>query len=123
MRWSAEAYVPDPADRGRPEVSALRAPSLAGLAPALIATAEYDPLRDEGEAYAARLAEAGVPVEATRHLGALHFFTDPTRFDAGEALVDQVAAALRRRLARCRAEARLGRPRKLTRGPHEGLRS
>ena len=48
-----------------------------------------------GEAYAARLAEAGVPVEATRHLGALHFFTDPTRFDAGEALVDQVAAALR----------------------------
>ena len=96
MSWSLTAYTPDPAVRARSDVSPLRAASLAGLPPTLIATAEHDPLRDEGEAYAARLADAGVPVTAIRHLGALHFFTDPTRFKAASALADQVAGALRR---------------------------
>ena len=96
MAWSSAAYVPDRADRARPDVSPLRAASLAGLPPAMVATAEHDPLRDEGEAYAARLAEAGIPVVATRHLGTLHFFTDPMRFDAAYALIDQLAALLRR---------------------------
>jgi acetyl esterase len=96
MSWSASAYAPDPDLRGRADVSPLRATSLAGLPPALIATAEYDPLRDEGEAYAARLVDAGNAVTATRHLGAIHFFTDPTRFAVADTLVDQVAGALRR---------------------------
>ena len=95
MAWSSAAYVPRPADRARPDVSPLQAPSLAGLPPAIVATAEHDPLRDEGEAYAARLAEAGIPVVATRHLGAVHFFTDATRFAAAGALVDQLASTLR----------------------------
>ncbi|MBV9809605.1 MAG: alpha/beta hydrolase [Solirubrobacterales bacterium] len=95
MAWSTAAYVPHPADRARPEVSPLRAPSVAGLPPAMVATAEHDPLRDEGEAYAARLAEAGTPVVATRHLGAVHFFTDPTRFEAASTLIDQLASILR----------------------------
>jgi acetyl esterase len=96
MSWSTSAYAPDPDVRVRPDVSPLRAPSLAGLPPALIATAEHDPLRDEGEAYAAALADAGNAVTATRHLGTVHFFTDPTRFTAAEVLVDQIAGALRR---------------------------
>lgn len=96
MSWSALAYAPDLEVRARPDVSPLRAPSLAGLPRSLIATAEHDPLRDEGEAYAAALAEAGNAVTATRHLGTVHFFTDPTRFSAAEVLVDQIAGALRR---------------------------
>ncbi|MDQ2728972.1 MAG: alpha/beta hydrolase, partial [Actinomycetota bacterium] len=79
-----------------PDVSPLRAPSLAGLPPTLVVTAEADPLRDEGEAFAARLAEAGVPVVATRYLGMVHGFADPATFDAAHAVVDQIAAALRR---------------------------
>ena len=96
MAWSAFAYAPDPDLRVRPDVSPLRASSLEGLPPSLIATAEHDPLRDEGEAYAARLADAGNAVTATRHLGAIHFFTDPTRFAAADTLVDHIAGALRR---------------------------
>lgn len=99
MSWSAFAYAPDPDLRVRPDVSPLRAPSLVGLPPSLIATAEYDPLRDEGEAYAAALADAGNAVTATRHLGTVHFFTDPMRFTAAEILVDQIAGALRRTTA------------------------
>lgn len=61
----------DPAD---PRVSPMRRASLAGLPPALILTAEFDPLRDEGEACARRLAEAGVPVRLRRYAGAGHGF-------------------------------------------------
>jgi acetyl esterase len=96
IRWHADSYVPDPADRERPEVSPLRARSLADLPPTLVVTAEFDPLRDEGEAFATRLAEAGVPVVATRYLGVLHGFADPAVFDAAHAVLDQVAGALRR---------------------------
>ncbi|TDC94648.1 alpha/beta hydrolase [Nonomuraea deserti] len=98
MAWFARQYAPD-ADPADPRLSPLRLPDVAGLAPATIVTAEYDVLRDEGESYAQRLSEAGVPVELRRFDGAVHnFFGLPGLFDqAGEAR-DHIAGRLREAL-------------------------
>jgi acetyl esterase len=72
MDWFFDQYVADPADLTHPHVSPLRAADLSGLPPAYIMTAEYDVLRDEAEAYAARLASSGVAVEMIRHNGLNH---------------------------------------------------
>ncbi|MFC4019315.1 alpha/beta hydrolase [Micromonospora sp. GCM10011542] len=77
-RWIA-MWLPDPAVRTSAAVSPLRA-DLRGLPPAVVVTAEHDPLRDEGDAYAARLADAGVPVVHRCEPGLVHDF--PTLRDA-----------------------------------------
>jgi acetyl esterase len=76
MIWFWDHYAPDPASRAQPAASPLQAVSLAGLAPAIVLTAEHDVLREEGEAYAERMRAAGVPVEHRRFRGQMHgFFT------------------------------------------------
>jgi acetyl esterase len=77
MRWFGRQYFADAADLEHPHASPLRAPSLAGLPPATILTAEYDPLRDEGAAYAAALRAAGVPVRHRDYTGFIHLQLGP----------------------------------------------
>ncbi|HKZ05575.1 MAG TPA: alpha/beta hydrolase [Methylomirabilota bacterium] len=74
MRWFRAHYLAGPGDAADWRVSPLRAPSLAGLPPALVITAGFDPLRDEGDAYAARLRDAGVTVDSVCFGGMIHGF-------------------------------------------------
>ena len=96
MMWFWRQYLADPAQGNDPEAAPLRAPDHAGLAPATVITAEFDPLRDEGEAYAARLREAGVPTELLRYDGQIHAFVSfADRFDRGREAIDRAAQNLR----------------------------
>lgn len=93
MDWFWQQYAPGE-DSQRPDVAVLTA-DLAGHPPALVVTAEHDILRDQGEAYAARLAEAGVEVAAHRALGMVHsFWRQPELFDASRSTVTMVGALL-----------------------------
>jgi len=95
MAFYWDCFAPAGVDRCDPDVSPDRAPDLSGLPPAFVLTAEFDPLRDEGEAYAAALADAGVPTVAVRVVGMIHsFFRLPAFFDASRAVISQVSAML-----------------------------
>jgi len=99
MRWFADQYVGNTPDLDDARAFPLRAASLASLPPALVITAEYDPLRDEGEAYAVALTKAGVSTELTRYDGAIHgFYMFFPISELGRAAVDQSAAWLRQQL-------------------------
>jgi acetyl esterase len=99
LRGGADLYCPDPALRSDPRVSPILAVDLSGLPPALVHTAECDPLRDEGQAYAERLREAGVDVTIICHAGMIHHFyclgrAIPYARTAVETMGDEIRAAL-----------------------------
>ena len=96
VAWYRRNYLATAEDAAHPLASPLRAPDLGGLPPALVITAEHDPLRDQGEAYARRLAAAGVRVELSRYPGMAHgFFAMTGSVDAARAAVGQAAGFLR----------------------------
>jgi acetyl esterase len=98
MIWFRRNYAGEepPADDWR--ASPLRAPSHAGVAPALIVTADHDPLRDEGMAYAKALQDAGVEVTLSNYEGQVHTFVQLAPIlDGGMRAVDEIAGALRSR--------------------------
>ena len=99
VAWYWAHYLSSPSDGSDPLASPLLAADHAGLPPALVITAEYDPLRDEAEQYAQRLAEAGVPTELSRYDGMMHgFFLMYPMLDGGRRAVEQAVAFLRARL-------------------------
>lgn len=101
MIWFMNHYLSDPAEAADPLVSPLRARDHGRLPPALIYTAEFDPLRDEGEAYAAKLKAAGVDVLMKRWDGMNHgFFALAGLVDKADQAVDEACAWVRGRLAR-----------------------
>jgi acetyl esterase len=100
MDWFERHYLPPGVDHADSRVSVLRAGDLSGLPPAYVATAGFDPLRDEGEAYAARMREAGVAVTQRRHPGLVHGFANMTAVSrAAHAAMLELAGAVRAGLA------------------------
>ena len=99
MRWFWEHYLPGLEGADDPDVSPLRAANLGGVAPALVLTAECDPLRDEGEAYARRLAERAWRSTHTRYDGMIHGFLRMSAvLDGSATAVSQIAVAVRQAL-------------------------
>lgn len=93
--WAWKHYLKSPQDATNPYVAPLLAPSLEGLPPALVITAEYDPLRDGGELVAAKLAQAGVYVRLTRYYGMIHgLFIFRGSVPAGADAMNEVACAI-----------------------------
>ncbi len=100
MKWFWAHYVAGEAQRREPYASPLRAKDLAGLPPAWMCTAEFDPLRDEGEAYAKRLQQAGVSTSLTRYAGLIHgFISMGLVAPKAQAAVDEAVAALAKGLS------------------------
>jgi acetyl esterase/lipase len=103
MKYGWDLYAPDAKTRANPYASPLRASTdqLKGLPPALVITAENDPLRDEGEAYARKLKEAGVSVDAVRYNGTIHDFVllnALRHVPSTEAAIEQANEGLRQHL-------------------------
>jgi acetyl esterase len=103
MKYGWDLYAPDSKTRDNPYVSPLRASAaeLKGLPPALVITAENDPLRDEGEAYARKMKNAGVSVDAVRYNGTIHDFVALNalrHLPSTQAAIEQVNEGLRQHL-------------------------
>jgi acetyl esterase len=103
MKYGWDLYAPDVKTRDNPYVSPVRASKveLTGLPPALVITAENDPLRDEGEAYARKLTDAGVPVAVVQYNGTIHDFVAHNalrKVPTTEAALDQIADGIREHL-------------------------
>jgi acetyl esterase len=104
MRRGWSEYLPEGSDLRDPLISPLYARELAGLPPAFVLTAEYDTLRDEGEAYAHKLSEAGNTVRLRRYAGAIHgFFTMPGILRIAREAIDDAG-----RFLRCHLQTRPG---------------
>jgi acetyl esterase/lipase len=96
MKWFLDHYVPDDADRTDPRVAILHASDHSGLPPAYVVLAEYDPLLDEGLAYAEKLRAAGVPVTVKRYDDQIHvFFTLVNFFETADVAVADASEAIR----------------------------
>ena len=97
--WFMGHYLSSPEDRKHPRMSPLRAASLAGLPPAIVAVCEFDPLRDQGIAYADALRAAGVPTEKLYFAGHVHgFMSLAAVVPSARTAVDEILVALRRAL-------------------------
>jgi acetyl esterase len=95
MRWFWDHYLGPDGDGPHHYASPNRASDLSGLPPAVVITAEFDPLRDEGEAYAEALQAAGVPVVARRYDGMIHGFVSmPMVFPEADDAVARIAEVL-----------------------------
>ena len=100
MKWTFRQYLPDGVNRADPYLFPLHAADLSGLPAALIVTAEFDPLRDEGRAYAERLRAAGAAVEHLHLDDQMHgFLMQEATIDRARSAVDHFADAIRRGLA------------------------
>jgi acetyl esterase len=96
MVWFTNHYLTSEDDAKNPYVSPIKAKDLKELPPAMVITAEFDPLRDEGEMYAARLKEAGVPVVVKRYNGMIHgFFSMSAMLNQGKKAQEEAVAGLR----------------------------
>jgi len=101
MEWFWSHYLTEPGRGKEPLASPLRAEALGGLPAATVITAEFDPLRDEGEAYAERLRQAGVDTHLERYDGVIHgFFAMGSVIDKGREAVEDASKALRRAFER-----------------------
>ena len=101
MVWFWDLYLNKPKEASHAYVAPIRAADLRGVAPALIVTAEFDPLRDEGEAYGKRLKEFGVPTVVKRYDGMIHgFFGMYETISASNDLINQVSDALKQAFAK-----------------------
>ncbi len=100
MHWFWDYYCPDETKRQDPLASPLRAANHANLPPALVVTAEFDPLRDEGELYAATLKAAGTEAQAVRYDGLIHdFFATAQMFQASRPGFEHACETLTKHLA------------------------
>lgn len=98
MIWFWDHYLKDASEASSPLASPLRAVDLSGLPPARVITAEFDPLRDEGERYAKRLQEAGVSTELVRYNGMIHaFFMLGDLLDESRQAIDEASLWLSKR--------------------------